>query len=144
MESVNDRSALRLTRARESKGWKEVEGWDCAVVAGGFPAFVEKQTFEGSHSRCKHADGVAVVAVKAGADNDGVYGECLRAFYCFICDTPSVSQPFFSLNFVTASAAFMATGALHKCLNKDRSTMIRIPVHSAVYLHVFLLLYPWD
>lgn len=50
------------------------------VVAGGFPAIVEKQTFEGSHSRCKHADSVAVVAVKAGADADGVYGKCLLAF----------------------------------------------------------------
>lgn len=62
---------------------------------------VGRQTFEGTRSPCKQGARVAVAAVRAGAEDDGVCGECLLAvfFSGFISDPPSFFSAFSLLNF---------------------------------------------
>lgn len=132
----NDRSALHLSqRVNQSEGLKEVGGWDCVSVAWGFPVIVGRETFEGSRSWCKHAVSLAVAAVKA--EDDGVYGKCLLTLPSILFLTLLLFLRLSSWTFISVSAVFMAAWALHKCPNKDRSTMITSCMCVQTFIYVF-------
>lgn len=91
---------------------------------------VRRQTFEGTRSPCKQGARVAVAAVRAGAEDDGVRGECLLAYSPVLFPTLLLfSQPFPPELLLQPSST--TARASHRCPNKDRSTMI-------LFRHLFM------
>lgn len=123
-------------RASESRGLEEVGGWDCVPVARGFPGIFflfERQTLERSRSWCKHTVSVAVAAVRAGAEDDSLRGKSSLAFSLVSFPTLLLFLGLSSWTFVTVSAE----RDLHKCPNKDRSTMITSFSCFQTFIYVF-------
>lgn len=94
----------------------------------------ERQIFQGSRSRCKHSISVAVAAVRAGAEDDGLRGKCLPTF-----STHSLPKLllFLSLSFLNFCHWLCCTGFALMPKQGPIHNDFTLPVRSDVYLSVF-------